>query len=215
MQTRVAVWGESLPRKFCALARNANHCGIQDLRVREEDGLELGRGYLSTLVLDEFLEIVSALLTSRRAIGVAYLLSINNVEPTVSEHTDIARIEPSVLESLRVRLGVVPVPLDDQRSTDQNFTLLTGLNVVAVLVNQLGVVTRHQAADGSRAEVRPVDGDRRDAASRLAEAPGLSELGGASAQLLAHFDLQVLAHWCRSRNGVDPGVELVCHQWRL
>lgn len=201
-----------LPGKLCTLTRDTNYGSVQNLRVGQQDSFELGWGHLGALVLDKFLSRCEQITNELTATEYNYLFSIDNVQPAITKDANIASVEPPVLESFRVGLGIVPVPLDDERAADQDLALLAGLDIVAVLVDELGVVAGDQAADGAGPEVRPVDGHRRDAARRLAEAPRLAQPGGAPAELLADLELQVLAHGRRARNGVDPRVELVRHQ---
>ena len=128
-------------RGLGVLIGDADDGRVGNRRVGDEDALELGRGDLEALVLDELLAGTRVgqsaggggdLAASR---GRGNLFAIDKVQEIPFHAEDVAGAEPSIAgEGVPVGLGVVVVTLGDHGPLDERLPGLARLDVVIVVV---------------------------------------------------------------------------------
>lgn len=185
-------------RQFVATTARIGHAddgGVEDARVREEQGLELGWRDLQALVLDKF------------------FLPIDDVELPVLAHAHVAGLEPGAVarEGVARRGRVVPVSRRDDRALQDELALGAVGHVVLVVVDDAQPHVRQQGRDAAGV-VLLGPRHRRHGPRRLAQPPRLADL---APELLLRLRLQFRSHGRGARHGVHKCLELVRHERRL
>ena len=120
------------PRDLVVVLRNANHSGVHDGRMRNQQPLQLGRSYLQSFVLDQFLPVSATL-----AATTTHLFPVDNVQQPLFYSEYIPRLEPSIVcKCISIRLRILPVPFRDDRTFNVRLACFARLDIPAIVTDQ-------------------------------------------------------------------------------